>query len=638
MTKKPFENAPSEPKRRRTLGISPQSRRGTEIPDLPTVEEADITRLFNGQAFVMNRATALLREVEPRAQKLFVPVDEFAIQVRQALRRRGLDPNQIPFDLYKDMYVLLEKRARNMEFEVVGDLTGDRLVDHFKIKHNLKTGGRDLSKWEEFLMAMEPWLLWFMMNQLIGQFQAQEHQEACAAKTPMGTEVGPVQLRMAISMAAMMLVMGMQEEHVLFAVKQPHFNIPIPPADLINRARRLIESDGLHRELKEIAGAADPYLIIQYCDNHINRSPVGFEDWIAFRDLRNIRRELSISYVYAHQYSPGTREVVDYRTNVLHEYPTHGSSFPSPFGGGRGTRIVDPEAYSGMSALHYRSLAQQLSLADRNVSAIGGVLTSGFALDILCCFSRFMLKTSDLERIKRIRDLVAMAQGMMAGGLSVPMVGPDGMMSWVMQGLYQEMIAHIQRAFDHRIVDVTQWLDAMDPDLLEDLSYCPFILDLIQMISDVVGQLRNRLQSVVSEFLGNIEFRSGATIRRWGTLYDLRRGSAVLAILDKILAVAETCAKLDEDNQSPGEIPVPDPGEDTTFYDGVPRPLKLPPQVVDKFFRDRNPIQRPDGRTPIPAVDTMVSTQEAQVTQENFRKFCLGIVPDRVLDALFREE
>lgn len=636
MSTKPFDGAPDAPKRDRSLLIQDLAARQADTPLIETVSEEGITKLFDSQAFVMNKATALLRELEPRLDKVYVPVDKFAVQVRRALGRKGLDPDRIPFSLYKEMYITLEKRARSMKFEIVGDLTGDPLVDHQKITENIRSGGKGLSRWQEFLMTMEPWLLWFLLNQLTGQFQCQEHQEACAAKTPPGTEVGPISIRMAISMAAMMLIMGMQEEHVLFALKQPQYDVQMPGPELLDRARRLIESDGMHRDLKEIIGAADPYLIIQYCDNYVARHPEGYSEWLAFRDLRNIRREVSISHIYAHQYKSGrTREIFDYKLDAFHQYPTQSpGGFPTPFPK-RGVTIVDPESLSSMSAIHFRALTQQVSLGNRDITAIGGVLTSGFALDVLCCFSRFFLKSGDMKTLRKIRTLIAISQGAMTGGLTLPVVSPEGMMNWVMQQIYQEMIAHVQRAFDHQVLDVTGWLNSMDPELMEDLAYCPFILDLLNMINQAVNLLQSKLQAIISRFLGQIGTRSTGTIARWGTMYDIRRGSALLAMIDRILEVAEACAKLEEEGLDPGEDPIPDPGEDETFYNGVPRPLKLPAEVVEKFFASSDPIERPDGGTPIPAVGTMVSMQEVSVTQDNYRRFCLGIMPDRVIDAIF---
>lgn len=633
---KPFDNQPKVPDRIRRLKEMPFSERGVPEESTDEISREDLSRLFDYQAFVINKATALLREVNQEAAKLTIPVDPDAIQVRTAIRRQdGSDGSVITFDLYKAMYDEQVKRARKLKFEIVGDLTGDPYTDSIKIKKVMKGGGDGLSKWDEFLLNMEPWLIWFLLNQLIGQHQGIEHQEACAAKTPPATEIGPIQLRIAISMAAMMLILGMQEDHVLFAVSQPSMNFPMPGKELLAQAKRLIKSDGLHRQLTEIQGATDPMVITQYADNYISRHPEGYEAWFAYRDLRDTREEVITTYYHAHQYSEDHRSMLSVSTITANKTPDPFVGIPNPLGTGRGVRIVNP-ATSTMSNAYYRSLIQSTSIADRNITAIGGVLTSGFALDMLCCFARFMLKSGDIDQIRKIRNLIALAYGASTNGISLSVMTPRGVLNWAMRSIQHELIGHVHRAFDNVVDDVAGWVLDIDPDLMEDLSYCPLIYDLIMMINEGIAFLQTRLFDLIRQFLVGFEDSGEALFARWGTMYDLRRLATILSILDRILATLEMCAR-DEDGSGDGVDFIPDPGEDDSFYDGVPRPLKLPSQVIEKFFANRQPILRGPAERPIPAPGTDISSQESTVTLENYREFCTGIVPDALIKAVFPE-
>jgi len=638
---KPFQNEPAEAKRFRTIRELENVDR--DVPDGSNEEitDADLRDLFDYQAYVANKATALIREVKPLAEKLSIPVDIDAVRVRDAVRRQmgggdKSDGSTISFDIYKQMYDEQVRRSRKLKFEIVGEFTGDASTDAFKIKKHMRGGGGGLSKWDEFLLSMEPWLLWLLLNQLIGQHQGIEHQEACAAKQPAGSEVGPIQLRIAISMAAMMLILGMQEDVVLFAVNQPSFNFPLPGSEILAQARRLVESDGMHRQLKEIQGATDPMVITAYADNYITRQPDGYEAWVAYRDLRDTREQIVTSYYHSHQYSEGHRTILEYETSVYHETPGVPNLFPNPFGTGRRVRIEYPDS-STISTAYYRSLVQGTSIADRNINAIAGVMTSGFALDVLCCFARFMVKTNDVQRIQKIRDIIAVSIGVMQNGLTLTVMSPRGVLNWAIRSIQNEIIAHIHRAFDNIIDDVAQWTISFDPDVMEDLTYCPFIWDLLQMIQQAIQFFREQLFSLVRKFMVGLEEEGGEMFLRWGTMYDLRRARVILTILDRILATVEYCAD-DGSGTGDGVDPLPDPGEDDNFFDNMPRPLKLPPEVVEKFFPGEMAIERGHGQRSIPAPGTEISSQEQQVTVENYRKFCLGIVPDAVLNAIIRED
>ena len=112
---KPFNNRPEEPELRRRLREVPFQQRVAEgrAVDEEDITEADLRDLFDGFAYQTNRATALLREIEPKLAKMSIPILPDAIDVKNAVRRRMKirhDPTEIPFDLYKNMFDDIAKK------------------------------------------------------------------------------------------------------------------------------------------------------------------------------------------------------------------------------------------------------------------------------------------------------------------------------------------------------------------------------------------------------------------------------------------------------------------------------------------------------------------------------------------------
>lgn len=633
----PFYSGPKAPKVERRLVEAPlESRPTDQDADKGKITQKKVTALYDAFGYEINRATALIRAVEPRAKKLVIPVDADAVGVRAAIRRKmeGASGVEIPFDLYKDMLDWRVKTARKMKFEVVSELTGDTLTDATKIKKYLKTGGRGLSQWEEFLLSMEQFALWFLLNQLLGQFSCVEHQEVCAAKNPPATEVGPVQMRHAIAIAAMMLIMGMQEDHVMRAVQAPADALKIPSVDIINRARALTKTD-LHRELNEIVGASDPQLIIDYCDNYIARHPIGYEDWMAYRDLRNIREYTVTTYIHGHQFSKEYSTLLDYSFEGQHTTPLPSGPGLGGFLGVPGRRAVVQYAdtTTDMPPEHYVALTNQLSDVDRNISMIAGVLTNGYALELLCCVGRF-LGREDIERLKRMRTILQVAYNFQTNGIAA-LADPANVMDFVVTAVQQALLAFAERYFDKVAKDMLGWVGSTDEHTWQDLFACPLIEDLVLQVLGAVSRLRDQIFELIRQFTGRAFSFGDNVYKRWGMVYDARRLKTIMAIIDRLLAAIEACANLDRGGGDGGEND-PNPGEDPTVYDGVPQPLKLPPEVIQKFFPNPNPVVRPDGLRPVPPVGRIQTPGDPSDTR-NFREICRGILPDELLEAVLKQ-
>lgn len=626
-----FDNRPEEPRASRVLSEVPLPFRD-QATSAPRTNEEIVASVLDDVATGINRATVLIREVEPRARKVVVPVDVDAVPVRAAIRRQRpqMDGSFITFDLYKDMIDKQVERVRTARFEVLGELTGNVLTDGYKIKREFSSGGKGLSSWDEFLLNMEPWLLWLLLNQLIGQHQCQEHTECTAAKQPPGTEAGPIAMRYAISIAAMMLIMGMREEHILFAVNNPNNAAPLPSGDLIKQARRLIESDQFSRQVADMLGSSDPQMITSYVEQYILRKPIGYEDWIAYRDLRVIREEASVIYIHAHQYSGKHRQLLDYSSSSTHRTPTAPSGFPNPLGTSPNVTVVDPSSYAPPSNDVLSAFQQHAALLDRDVGAIAGVLTSGFGMDLLCCFGRFM-GAQDIERLKKIRHLIRALQGAMVGTAALNVPSPAGVVDWLLGAVQQRLIAELDKLLQKGTQDILDWIAGMDTDLVRALEYCPLLYDVLDYAIQSINNLSSRLLETIRQYIIRVEGIHGRTFRTWGSIYDSRRASTILSILDRLIAGLEACSKPGADDVVPTN-----PGEDPSLFAGVPKPLVLPKEVMAKFFPNPTAIPRGEGLRPIPPVGQVVSATNDPVSLENFRTVCRGIMPDQLIEAALK--
>lgn len=622
----PFAGAPADPTTERELveSVAPKPVQTQEQKDQLGPSDDQLKTLFDGFVYQINRATALLKTVEPEAQKLSVPVDIDAVQVREAIRRRapGNDGSTIPFDLYKDMIEFYIQSGRKVSFEILGELTGDIGTDAQKIKKYVKSGGKGLSAMEEFLLYADKWLILFMLNRLIGQMQGQEHRECTAPKTPQGTEEGPIGVREQLAAAALMLILGLEDKHVIFATQMINGDRP-PPVDFIHKARAT-KMDELGRAFIEAQGAQDHVLITGYADNYISRHPIGYESWMAYRDLKNMREDAAITYVHAREYSKDHQLLMDYEYKGKHTDP--GVGF---FGRLAGVQVMT----TPMTAVHYNALATKLIGLDVGTSSIAQVLTSGIGADIICCLARF-LSRQDVKRLKKIRHMLAVADAAMGGGLNSQM-DPLSLMDYITQALIQQAVTYVERIFDQAVLDVQDWFLAKDSKDWDALYECPLIMDLIDLVMQAIHRLKAIIHNMISKYLGNITANYQGIFRRWGSLYDMRRGGTILSVLDAIIANIEMCADFRDKPGDGGDSVPPDPADDPGLTNLGPKPLHLPADVVERFFKtNQKPIPRGPGFRPIPPLGTVLTSTDMNDTNRNFRELCHGIIPDALLDAV----
>ena len=631
MSDDPFYKGPKTQVGTRVLEEAPLSSRPEHTADTPAITAVDSTKLFDAFGFQINRATALIKTLLPRVSKLSVPVDRNATAVRSAVRRRlqGTDGSSIPFDLYKDMVDFRIKSARNITYQMAGELTGNVLGDATVIRKHMKSGGKGLSPWEDFILSMEPFLLWMMFTQLQGQFTCVEHREACAAKNPPGTETVPTQLRYAISIAAMMLILGLQEDHVLFAVQQPAGNLGIPPIDIINRARKLIDTD-LHREMNEIIGAADPELLINYCDEYIAKNPDGYIEWLAYRDLVHTRERASVIYIHGHQYSKEYSTLLDYSYESQHTEPIAGSGLLAGFGGrSRGTTVqqagVEPISMTNQA---YQAFVNELKGVDRTLMSIAGVITSGYGEDILCCVARF-LGAEDAKRLERISHVLKVARSILTNGIN--MSDPFSILDFAIVQIEQQIMALLSRYFDQFGTDILNWIGKTDGGTWDTLFNCPLIEDLLTNALSAVGAARNRILALIQQFMGKTFNFHDRIYKRWGSMYDIRKIDTLLAILSGLIDEIERCAVIGAPGDGTTPTPLPNPGDNPVVWSGVPKPLILAPEMVNKFFNNPNPVRRDPGQRPIPPVGTIQSSSNIEAQGRNFRDLCRGLLPDELI-------
>jgi hypothetical protein len=625
----PFYTGPKDPSRQRALTEDPLPKPEQLNPEAfdTKIKAEDVKALFDGFGRQINRATALLVEVQKVAEKLSVPVDPDAVQVRAAVRRRDPtnDGSSISFDLYKDMVEFTIKSGRGMSFEVLGEFSGELQTDANKINRFIKSGGKGLSNWEEFLLYADQWIILFLLNRLVDNFQCHEHKECTATKQPAGTEDPPLQARLALAISALMFILGMQEDQVVLAASLAGDALNIPPADLLNRAKRLERTD-LDRVLIDVAGASDHVLITRYVESYIGRHPEGYDSWIAYTDLKRLREDAKITYVYAREYSAEYRALLDYTYNAEHTIPTVGF-----FGQLAG-------ATTAMSGLHFQVLTSKLAGIDLAITSIAGVLTSQFAFDLLCCLARFFGRQS-LKTLKKIRALLAVALGGMYGLLNQSLLDPFSIMDWVVATVLQGAVTFVERVFAKAIGDIASWINIRSPDQWEALYECPLIFDLIDMIIRAIARLRNIMFNMVNRYIGNVNWRYQSMYRRWGTIYENRRLRVIIAILDRVIQAIELCGQF-PDGRAPtaGEPPSFDPETDPTLADVAPKRLDIPPEIVERFFKnDIRFVPRGPDLRPIPPVNhTFTTAKEADGTI-NFRDLCRGIMPDSLLNLVEQE-
>ncbi len=609
----PFYRGPVQPEKDRNLREAPLPQAPTqEVPD-GTITEEDLRLLFDGFANQYNRATALQIAVEKEAIKLTVPVDPDAVQVGNAVRRRdqASDGSFITFDLFKDMIEFQIDSARKVSFEIVGELSGDLITDANKINRYIKSGGGGLSAWEEFLLVADQWLILFMLDRLTTQFQCVQHKETCAAKEPPGTEDPPIAVRQALSAAAMMLLMGMRKDHVLLASQRANA-LNIPPVDLINRAQRL-ELDDVDRALVEAVGASDHILIVDYVQNYIARHPEGYDMWIAYTDLRRLREDASITYIHAREYSKDHATLLDYSYKSVHKEPAIGF-----FG-----QLAGVRTQTTMSGAHFETLRSKLGGIDLAISSIGQTLTSGIALDVICCIARFFGK-QDIKFLKKIRHLLQVARAAMTGALAQGMLDANGILDWIVQAILQQLVTFVEKIFDKAALDVNKWFNGKSDDAWMALYECPLIEDLISYIVQAIARLRTVMFNMVNKYLGNISIRYDNMSLRWGTMYDMRRLNTIINIIDRVISEIEFCAR-DDGNNTQDPVPLPGPGEDPSIGALAPKKLIIDPVLEARLFANSSPISRGEGLRPIPPMNHTLSTAEEAVTVSNFMSICHGI-------------
>lgn len=626
----PFYSGPRKPQPKRKLREVPQ--KGIPSSTLTDRQKGltpeKVQRLFDGFAFQANRATALLKEVRQVAEKQSIPVDPDAIQVQNAVRRRdsNSDGRTITFDLYRDMVDYILKTARNVSFEIVGEFSGEMLSDSNKIKRYMKSGGKGLSPWEEFLTQADNFLLLFLLNRLIGSMQAQEHRECTAAKQPLGSEEPPIMMRIMMSVAALLMYLGMRNDQIVLAFSQMGIDPGIPMPDLLNRARRL-EPTEMDRVLLEAVGSSDHLVITQYVHNYVAKHPEGYAAWMAYRDLLNMREDAVVTYVHAHEYSSEHAKLLDYHFRGEHTDPAPNNTFLNS--------ILPPAGRVAITPAHYMTLYGKYQGLSLGIDSVAQVLTSGFAQDVLCCIARFFGK-QEIKTLKKIRHLLMAAQAALSGRLDIGAGDPAVVMDYIIMRVSQEAVSYLEREFNDVIGDVGSWVLDKDADIWELLYECPLIEDMVVAILQAITMFRNAIFGMIGKLTSQITKRYQGIYRRWGIAYDHRRLSTILAIIDMVLAWMEACAKIEEVGDG-SETPLPpEPAEDPRLLGTAPKPLKLPAEVVDRFFPNSRPLKRGSRLRPIPALGQVLTTAEDKMT--NFRELCHGILPQSLIEQFLAQE
>jgi len=331
--------------------------------------------------------------------------------------------------------------------------------------------------------------------------------------------------------------------------------------------------------------------------------------------------------------------MLDYSAEWQHTTPgTNSSGFPFLFTGQRQARVVNVGGGADyippvrMSFNQFQAHTNHLLALDRGISGIAGVLTSGYAYDLLCCIARF-LGQEDIEHLKKIRAVLHVAYGALTGGIAFHLTTPGQLLDWAVSAIQQALIDFINKFFQGFVDDILGWLNDTDAHIWDLLFNCPLIEDMLTYILQVVSRFQTRIQELVEQYIGRTFDMYDSTNSAWGLVWDAKRLRTILAIINSLIDEIESCAPIDDLTPPDDGDVTPGPGEDPAIFEAVPRPLILPDEVVEKFFSNPNPIQREQGQRPIPAVGTIASSED-DVSAGNFRDICRGILPDELLRAV----
>ena len=266
-----YDGTPVFLRDRRLVETAPPQRLREELA--ARSEQPDPEAIFTNVGRVANKAKVLAERIAEQAPPwIDVPAQDSTI--RTAVRRKDpsvADGNRITFDLFKDAIESLEGRRNAVKMEDFHDLTGNAVADDIRIKATTnKSVHPDLGDNQLALLTSELMIVW-VLNQMMGPWQAQNTGMAVAGKLPPATETPAVISQTIIGIVMQFLIYGLEEEAIKGFLQNTGSYQSAEIDTIISRARTQTPTDMQQLAARRL-GEGDYEVILKYALDYIGRT------------------------------------------------------------------------------------------------------------------------------------------------------------------------------------------------------------------------------------------------------------------------------------------------------------------------------------------------------------------------------
>lgn len=620
----------------REVGFAPEASPANN----EQVYQTRIDSAYEQLADVINAANAVLPEYENMAQTIVIPVDELAIDVRSAVKRKDNttpDGNIIKFDLFKDAIENYDRLRLKISTQAASQLDGNPPLDSIRIeslRREIENGDLNTSELALFASTL---LIRIVLAKLQEKTTIPTVQTIAATKFPPIVEIPPSTVAIVASIFLQLLIEIINENALNIAVND------ITASTSVNTKKYISDAKNYTKEptkLEQIAirrvGEADYHLILEYAMNYIaNSLDPHFDVWLAYVDSKQIRNKAIAHYKFGPQYSSKELALIN---NVPEPEPVF-SRTDTVISNNPASYYARLEGLVAMTPEHLCMIEQDASALQNNLHLIATVMSSRFAADTVCCLTRFFGHMGP-DSIKALRAIMAFAQGLLKERLTLDIAKTlSNITNYLSNAIRDLLMSQLERTIQFAVNPTLNDLQFPDKEWELLIRGCPLIERAVDFILKTIGQILSKLREIILNIgFDGIQFNSHVEYR-YTNLYEMRTLKIIIDLLDRIAsAIINNDCSVDQD----GRILL---SEFAEFSDSITAnqrtyTVELPKSLIETYFPNSEPIQVEETETrPSYAIPSLKETAEAGLSEKRIMREimdrCGQTISDEDLDRIF---
>jgi len=491
----PFDKPDLAYKRDREIQVFLRDE-NTLVPD--EVPETDPIAEFDGIKELIERAGAIVEDLEKAGAAFGVPIEEDYNEVRASHQRLSGDGRFITFAEFR---AAVDERSKGKADLFKSAPTGNpfvdsRRVDRARLKRHIapdKVGDNLFAQLLSF--GSQGFILW-AINGLLGAWKAPDTAKAVAGKIPPATELPAIFQQIVSSMIMMRFVNGVSEAAAEAVVGADFVTAGIDIKRAVGEAYRAPPPDSKSYEVYRASLAkADHEIVLEHClDYAAEHIGEGFEAWWAYLGAREIHEESLRDYENGAPYRAGEIKISDPVKETLQARVAGGHQTLDKIGGGLGRTLRPHET---------------------------------------CCLLR-SVATYDLDFLESLQAIIRLASSIYSQQIRESW-------SWYLQlanhpwnVISRQMMRGIDLIFDQMVDKISKGFGIGEP-LEGILRECTPMEELIDTAVLMLEYLERQFKEITSTVIDDLNEQTVSLGAGWDVTWQLRRGKELLRAIDALI-------------------------------------------------------------------------------------------------------